>query len=200
VFNGTSLGLRRQNVEPRGITGAFRADVNPFGKFTHEGEGDPKRGPFRLGAGFGLMFTPATLFDSRTGTEPRSVYDLRFAASLRMAIRGAYLAAEYFRRQQVDDFSSRPEVADGAYAQVAVFIPLVDWFGLEPIFRAGFVADDQTFDPRLTGNIDAGFNLYPKADADPPDQVKLTLLYLGERRFSESEEAHGGAISVLLKF
>jgi hypothetical protein len=33
-----------------------------------------------------------------------------------------------------------------------------------------------------------------------PDAVKLTLLYLGERRFSEQEEAHGAAGSLQVKF
>jgi hypothetical protein len=200
VFNGASLGLRSPTVEPRGIVLSFRGDVNPFGRFLYEGEGDPKRGPFRLGLGGGLLFGPTTIFDARTGTEPREIYDLRFAASLRMAVRGVYVAAEYFRRQQVDDFSSRPEVADAAYAQLGVFIPLPLGLGIEPMARLGFVADDQTFDPRFIGWIDAGVNFYPRADAEEPDQVKLTLQYNGQRRFTEQEEAHGGTIAVLLKF
>jgi hypothetical protein len=200
VFNGASLGLRDPDVELRGLVLAFRADVNPFGAFLCDCEGDPKRGPFRLGVGGGLLFGPATIFDAKTGTEPRQIYDVRFSASLRMAVRGLYVATEYFRRQQVDDFSFRPEVADGAYAQVGFFIPLGQGFGLEPMIRAGFVAEDETFDPRLTGWIDAGLNFYPLADEEEPDAVKLTILYNGQRRFTEQEEAHGGTIAVLLKF
>ncbi len=199
VFTGNSLGLKVPNAVARGVVLAFRGDVNPFGPYDF-GEGDPKRGPFRLGFGFGTMFRPATLYDEGTGTEPRSAYDLRLAGSLRMAFRGVSLAAEYFRRQQTDSFSSRPEVADGAYAQLAWFILLADRFGLQPMARAGFVAKDQMFDPRLVGYIDGGFNFYPAADADEPDQVKLTLQYLGERRFTEKAEAHGAALAVQLKF
>ena len=199
VFNGHSLGLTDYQREERGSVFAFRSDVNPFGEFPF-GEGDQKRGPFRLGLGFGTMISPVTLFDASTGTEPQNVLDFRLSASLRMAFRGLYFVAEYFRRQQTDDFSSRPEVADGAYGQIAMFIPLGDRLGLEPIARAGFVAKDQTFDPRLIGYIDAGLNFYPVADAAEPDKVKLTLQYLGERRFTVDEEAHGGAVAVQLKF
>jgi hypothetical protein len=199
AFTGNSLGLGVPNAVARGVVLAFRGDVNPFGAYAY-GEGDPKRGPFRLGLGFGTIFRPVTLFDERTGTEPRSAYDFRLAASLRMAYQGVSLAAEYFRRQQTDSFSSRPEVADGAYAQLAWFILLADRFGIQPMVRAGFVATDQMFDPRLVGYIDGGFNFYPVASGDEPDQVKLTLQYLGERRFTEEAEAHGGALAVQLKF
>ena len=199
VFNGDSMGLQLFGTESRGVALSYRGDVSPFGAFEF-GESDLKRGPFRLGAGFGLTYQPATLFDIGTGTEPRSVNDLRLSGSLRMAWRGFYFAAEYFRRQQTDDFSFRPEVADGAYGQLAYVIPITDDIGLEPIARAGFVADDQTFDPRITGYIDAGLNLYPILGAANPDGVRLAVLYLGERRFSEREEAHGGATFLQIKF
>jgi hypothetical protein len=199
VFNGDSLGFELPNTEVKGVVLAARADVNPFGEFLSE-EGDVKRGPFRLGIGGGMMFRPATIYDERTGTEPRNTFDLRFAASLRMAYRGLYVGAEYFRRQQSDDFTFRPEVADGAYAQVQVFVPIGTRLGIEPAARVGFVAADQTFDPRFTGFLEGGVNFYPVADAEEPDAVKLTLMYFGERRFSEQEEAHGGLTAVQLKF
>ncbi len=199
VFNGDSLGLWSADTVTRGVVIAARADLNPFGAFAF-GEGDHSRGPFRLGLGFGTMIRPATIYDERTGTEPRSVFDLRISASLRMAYRGLYFAGEYFRRQQTDDFSSRPEVADGAYGQLAFFFRALPFLALEPIVRVGFVAEDQTFDPRFIGYTSAGFNLFPAADADPADDVKITLQYLGERRFTEDEDAHGGALAVQLKF
>jgi hypothetical protein len=199
VFSGDSLGLDLENAATRGVVVSFRGDVNPFGEFDAK-ESDIKRGPFRLGVGFGTMLRPTTIFDDRTGTEARSLFDVRIAASLRMAYRGLYFGAEYFRRVQTDDFSFRPQVADGAYGQVAFFIPVIDSLGLEPIARAGFVAIDQTFDPRLVGYTNAGVNVYPIADPEQPDAVRLTLQYLGERRFTEEEDAHGAGISLRLKF
>ena len=199
AFNGSSLGLRLDNATPRGVVFAYRGDLSPLGRFRF-GEGDLERGPFRLGFGFGATFWPATLFDERTGTEPRTLYDLRLSGSLRMAWSGFYAVVEYFRRQQEDDFSLRPEVADGAYGQLAYFILIADRYGLEPMARPGFVAADQTFDPRITGYVDAGINFYPIAGTATPDAVKLTVAYLGERRFSEQEQAHGGAVELRVKF
>ena len=128
------------------------------------------------------MIRPVTLFDDRSGTEPRTAVDFRVSASLRMAYRGIYLAAEYFRRQQTDDFSSRTELADGAYTQVAYYFRTVDWLAFEPIARAGFVAEDQTFETRLTGYTEGGFSVYPTADAENPAQMKVSFLYLGAPR------------------
>lgn len=199
AFNGNSLGLTFPNAVARGVVFSYRADVNPFGEFA-QGEGDSERGPFRLGVGFGAMYRPARLFDERTGTEATTLHDLRLSASLRMAFRGLYVGAEYFRRQQVDDFTSRPQIADGAYALASFFFPVAKLFGLEPIARVGFVAQDQGFDPRLTGWTDAGFNLYPLIDIARPDRVRVTLQYLGERRFTEQETAHGFASAVQLNF
>ncbi len=199
AFNGDSLGLGVAGATARGVVATGRLDVNPFGSFPI-GDGDYEQGPFRLGVGFGAMVRPAALFDERTGTEPKNVLDVRLAASLRMAISGVYFSAEYLRRQQTDDFSSRPEVADGAYAQLAWFFRALPWLGFEPLARVGFVATDQSFDPRLVGFTDAGVGILPAADADEPDLVRVTLQYLGERRFTEREEAHGAAASVLLRY
>ena len=198
VYNGTSLGLELDNTADRGVALSFRADVNPFGAFPF-GEGDHQDSPFRLGLGFGMLYKPATSFDERTGTEPHAVNDVRLAASLRMAFRGLYFAAEYFRRQATDDFTFRPQIADGAYGQLAFFFKIVN-FGLEPIVRVGFTAADQSFDPRFIGYTDAGINLYPEARGDDPDRLKLSLQYVGERRFTEDEDGHGAAAALQLKF
>jgi hypothetical protein len=197
VWDGQSLGLGVPFARPRGVVISYRADVNPFGAFPF-GEGDKERGPFRLGVGGGLIYRPTTIFDARTGTEPRSVQDLRFSGSLRMAWAGLFVAAEYFRRQQVDDFTFRPQIADGAYAQLAYYIDIASTLGLEPSLRLGFVNADQTFDPRLTGYVDAGVSFYPIAS--DPGAVRIWLTYLGERRFTEGEDAHGGSTSVQIRF
>lgn len=199
VFNGDSLGLGLRDTDERGVVVSIRADVNPFGAFPFA-EGDHERGPFRLGLGYGMLIRPVTLYDAETGTEARSALELRFSGSLRMAVRGVYVVAEYFRRQRTDDFTSRADVADGAYTQLAVFFPVHRVLALEPIARLGFVALDQTFDPRLVGYLAAGVNLYPVFDAEEPDMVRVSLQYFGERRFTEEEEAHGGAFDVQLAF
>ena len=199
VFNGDSLGLRIANARETGVVVSFRADVNPFGKFDR-GTSDPLRGKFRLGLGGGLLIRPLTAFDKSTLTEPRDVLDVRFSASLRMAVRGLFFSAEYLRRQQTDNFTFRPEVADSANAQLAFFFTTIDSLALEPLARVGFTAADQTFDPRLTGFTDAGINIYPAADGEEPDDVRLTLQYHGERRFTEVEDAHEGRVSALVQF
>jgi hypothetical protein len=199
VFNGDSLGSSIAETDARGLVLLARLDGNPLGGF-EEGEGDYQRGTFRVGIGAGAMVRPATLYDSVTGSEPHKVLDVRVSASLRAAVRGFYFVAEYFRRQQSDDFSSRPELADGAYAQGGYFFRLVDRFGMEPVARGGFFARDQSFDARLTGFLDAGVNLLPASDAERPDDVKVQLSYKGERHFSEREEAHGAVASLLLRF
>ncbi|MEM9696253.1 MAG: porin, partial [Myxococcota bacterium] len=147
VFNGSSQGLLMTNAEARGVVFSYRADINPFGSFPF-GEGDPVRGPFRLGLGGGVLVRPITVFDADTGQEPRNFVDTRIAASLRMAYKGIYVSAEYFRRMQSDDFSDRPEQADGAYAQTSFNFGLTESIALEPAARLGFVALDQTFDIR----------------------------------------------------
>ncbi len=199
AFNGDSLGLGIPGTTEQGAVFSARLDINPFGKFAF-GEGDYGRGPFRLGVGGGMLVRPITLFDQGTGTEERSAVELRFAASLRMAVRGLYFGAEYFRRQRLDDFTNRPEVADGAYAQAGYFFPIAEVLGLEPIARAGFVALDQTFDPRLVGFLEAGINVLPVLGAERPDMVRVGAQYFGERRFTEEEEAHGAVLSAQLSF
>ena len=48
--------------------------------------------------------------------------------------------------------------------------------------------------------MDAGISLYPAAAAERPDRVRISLQYLGERRFTEQEEAHGASVSARLLF
>ncbi|MEM6788479.1 MAG: porin [Myxococcota bacterium] len=205
VFAGTSLGLNvgegtgPVNTTGRGVVFSGRVDVNPFGDFPL-GEGGPFRRDFRLGVGVGTLVRPLTLFDVNTGTEPRSLGDLRLAASIRMAWQGVYLSVEYFRRQQTDSISFRPESAEGGYAQAGYFFPLTDAVGLEPIARVGFVDEDQTFDPRLIGYLAGGLNLYPVTDVGKGDGVRLTVQYLGQRRFTEVEEAHAVQAALRFKF
>lgn len=198
VFNGDSLGLQLPNKIARGVVFAGRADINPFGRFPF-GEGD-RGGPFRVGVGGGILYRPASLFDERTGLSPVSITDLRFSGSLRVAVSGLYVSVEALRRQQTDDFSSRPEVANGAFAQASFFFRVHPTVGIEPIVRAGFVVQDDAFDPRTIGSTAAGINFYPQADDPDPDRLRLTLAYLGERRFTEGETAHGGLSRVQLTF
>ena len=47
-----------------------------------------------------------------------------------MAWRGLFFAAEYFRRHQIDDFTFRPQLADGAYGQLAYYFVIADTLGL----------------------------------------------------------------------
>jgi len=199
VFNGDSLGLLFEDTVARGVVLSFRADVNPFGALSFD-EGDAGRGPFRLGLGFGALWRPATWYDSRTGFEVASMHDVRMAAALRLAVAGFYFGAEYLRRQQVDDFTSRPQVADGAYGQMSYYLEVIDALALEPIARVGFAITDESFDPRLIGWMDGGLSFYPRADASRPDRIKLTLQYVGEKRFDEGVEAHGGQASARLLF
>ena len=128
------------------------------------------------------------------------MHDVRMAAALRLAVAGFYFGAEYLRRQQVDDFTSRPQVADGAYGQMSYYLEVIDALALEPIARVGFAITDESFDPRLIGWMDGGLSFYPRADASRPDRIKLTLQYVGEKRFDEGVEAHGGQASARLLF
>jgi hypothetical protein len=199
AYNGTSLGLGIVDAVARGMALALRIDVAPFGAFPFE-EGDPSVGPFRLGVGFGGLYRPATVFDERSGQEKTSIEELRMSATLRMAFKGAYVGVEYLRHQRTDALSSRPELADAGFAQASFFFRVHDAVALEPIARLGFVAEDETFDTRNTGYLEAGASVYPLADAKKPDQVRVTALYLGTRRFEIIEEAHGAALSARLLF
>jgi hypothetical protein len=198
AFDGSSLGLRFQRTVSRGLALAGRVDVNPFGGFPVR-EGDEKRSAFRLGAGFGTVYRPQTLYDEGSGYDTASAHDIRICASLRMAYAGIFLGVEYLRAQQTDSISSRPRTAEGAYAQASYFFLVRPSFGLGPAGRLGFTIEDEDVDPRTTASTEVGVSLYPRADAPEPDALKLTANYVGERRF-EGEYAHGGQVSLQLRF
>ena len=199
VFKGDSLGPRIDRTVTRGVVIAGRTDINPFGRFNFY-EGDPQQGPFRLGIGGGILYRPAAVYDENTGYESTGIHDMRFSASLRMAVAGFYVGVEYLRRLQLDDTSNRPLEADGAYAQASFFWRITDNFAMEPIARIGFTALDESFDTRLIGGLDGGLSFYPRADHPRPDILRLTIQYVGEQRFTEDESAHGGSIALQLKF
>jgi hypothetical protein len=199
VFNGRSLGLPLAGLDSTGPLLSFRADVNPFGDFP-AWEGDPQRGPFRLGVGFGLLYRPSTLYDTASGLEAATAHDVRTCASLRLAVAGLYVGVEYLHSQQTDSISSRPRIADGGYVQASFFVPVTRTVAIAPVGRLGITAEDQAFAPRTIGWTDLGLALYPRADAPQPDTLKITLSYVGERRFTEGEDAHGASLSGLLRF
>jgi hypothetical protein len=198
AFLGDSLGLTLEGLTPRGVVLQARADVQPFGAFS-VGEGDPLEGPFRLGVGGGLLVRPAELFD-RTGLGGTSMLDVRASGSIRMSYEGLYLGLEYLFRRQTDAISSRPLVAQGAYSQLSWFLRASERIAFEPIARLGFVVLDQSFDARTTGFVEGGLSLYPAAHGKRADRVRVTAQYLGERRFSEGEDAHGGLLSGRILF
>ena len=198
AFNGDSLGLRLRGTDGRGIAMAARADLNPFGSFPVR-EGDEQRSAFRLGVGLGTVYRPQKLFDEASGYSTTVSHDVRLAASLRMAYAGIYLGLEYLRAQQTDTISDRPRLAEGAYVQASYFWLLRPTFAIAPVGRLGFTIEDEAVDDRTTASTELGMSFYPRADAPQPDILKLTLNYIGERRF-EGEYAHGGEASLQLRF
>ena len=192
AFNGSGAPVGES--EERGLVYALRADWNPLGPFPF-GEGDLERGRLRIGLGAGFLYYPARVYDA-SGYLGTRIRDLRASASFRMAVRGVYLQTEVLRRQRTDSLSSRPVVATGAYGQASWFLPLEAPIGLAPIARVGYAAEDQGFDPRDTLFLEAGLTLYPHPD--DPDDLKVVAQYLGERRLSEREDAHGAVVQVQL--
>ena len=82
-------------------------------------ENDIEHGPFRIGAGGGILYFPSRVFDSAGNDTSARLRDLRLSASLRMAFKGIYAQGEFFRRQETDSLSSRPTIATGAYGQAS---------------------------------------------------------------------------------
>lgn len=199
VFGGQSLGLEVPNTVSRGALVSFRGDVHPFGAFPFW-EGDPKRGPFRLGFGAGALYRPATRFDRQAGYEQTLTHDVRMSGSIRMSYAGIYLGLEVLRRHYLDDRSSRPRVANGAYVQASYFARVSRTFGVAPIGRLGLTLLDEDIDPRTTGWADLGLSFYPRADEPDPNVLKVTVQYVGERRITENEDAHGAAAALFMRF
>ncbi|HCP44466.1 MAG TPA: hypothetical protein DIU15_00290 [Deltaproteobacteria bacterium] len=194
VFNGSGLSSGRSSE--RGPLFAARIDANPLGAFPF-GEGDLERGPFRLGVGGGLLWFPSTIYD-RAGYASAQARDLRVSGSLRIAVRGFFLQAELLRYQRTDSLSSRPELATGAYGQMSFLVAVPGRFGVAPIARVGWTAEDQGFDPRQTVFVEGGVALY--LGKDIPAAPRLVVEYVGENRLTEQEQAHGGAIQLTLQF
>ena len=192
AFNGSGAPVGES--EERGLVYSARVDLNPLGPFPF-GEGDLERGRLRIGLGAGFLYYPASVYDA-SGYLGSRIRDLRASASFRLAARGFYLQAEALRRQRTDSLSSRPVVATGAYAQSSYFMPVRAPVGLAPIARIGYAAEDQGFDPRKTLFLEAGIAVYPRPDE--PDDLKLVAQYLGERRLSEGENAHGAVLQLQL--
>ena len=192
LFNGTGVGAGRSSNQGALILG--RVDVNPLGDFAFD-EIAGTDAPFRVGIGGGVAWNPYTSYDS-AGYEDVHVSDFRGSASLRMAVAGFSVSGEVLRRYQIDDLTHRPVEATGAYGQTGWLLA----FGLEPIFRMGWTADDQSFAPQTTIWTDAGVNLYPGFDGDNPDAVRFTVQYLSENRVTEQEVARGIAARALVQW
>ncbi len=192
AFNGSGAPVGES--EERGLVYSLRADLNPLGAFPF-GEGDLERGRLRIGFGAGFLYYPARVYDA-SGYLGTRIRDLRASASFRLAVRGLYLQTEVLRRQRTDSLSSRPVVATGAYGQGSWFLPIRAPIGLAPIARVGYSAEDQGFDPRNTLFLEAGITVYPRPDE--PDDLKVIAQYLGERRLTEGEDAHGAILQLQL--
>jgi hypothetical protein len=190
AFNGT--GAAAGVTSERGLVYAARVDVHPLGPLPR-GEGDTQRGPLRFGMGAGVLYYPTRIYDD-AGFPGSRIRDLRISGAVRAAVRGAFLQTEFFRRQRTDSLSSRPEITTGAYVQASMYLPLALPVGIAPIARFGWASEDQGFAPRTTRWIEAGLTVFP--DPTRPEVLRVTLQYLGEKRLTEGESAHGGVLQV----
>lgn len=190
AFHGGSLLLSSELESTRGLVYSLRTDVEPLGQLP-AAENDFERGPFRFGIGFGLLFRDAKVYDA-TGYEATVVRDVRVSASLRAMFAGIYLQSEILRRLRTDNLSSRPEQTTGFYGQASYYFPIVKKVALSPIARVGKTIEDETVRPLETLFIEGGLALYPAADQESPNDLRLLVQYVGERRVSEEgENAHG---------
>lgn len=197
VFNGTDA-TRPDEENARGPLYAVRADIDPMGRIETGGR-DTTRGPLRFGFGAGVIYYPSTTFDS-AGFENAKMRDLRASLSARFAVRGFYFQGELLRRQRTDSLSSRPLVATGAYGQASYYIQVKPSIAVSPIARLGWTEEDESFDPRETIWTEAGASLHLRTDKQNPDDLRLTLQYLGERRVTERETAHGAVAQLQLRY
>jgi hypothetical protein len=197
VFNGTDPTSAIEE-SARGPLYAVRADVDPMGPMLGGGR-DTERGTLRVGFGAGVLYYPSTTFDA-AGFEGAQLRDLRASLSARAAARGFYLQGEILRRQRTDSLSSRPLVATGAYGQGSYYVPIAEGMAISPMARLGWIAEDQSFEPRETLWTEAGASLHLRTDRQSPDDLRLTLQYLGERRLTERETAHGAVAQLQLRW
>jgi hypothetical protein len=196
IFNGTGKAAGEANA--RGLLYLLRLDATLFGKFP-PGEADLTRGDLRIGVGAGMLYSPQQLFDG-AGFNSLQQRDLRASISVRMALKGFYLQAEFLRRQTTDDLSSRPRIDTGAYGQASFYIPFTRPFGLAPIVRLGWVGADQSFYARETIWTEAGATIYLAEGDGRPDGLRLTVQYLGEWRLTDNERAQGAVAQVVYLF
>ncbi len=190
AFHGGSLLLSSELKNTRGLVYSMRTDVEPLGELPGT-ENDFERGPFRFGLGFGLLYRNANVYDS-TGYEATVERDVRVSASLRAMFAGIYLQSEFLRRQQTDNLSSRPQQTTGYYGQASYYLPLGGKVALSPIARVGKTIEDETVKPLETLFIEGGLAFFPAADQEHPNDLRILLQYVGERRISEEgENAHG---------
>jgi hypothetical protein len=195
VWSGTDATSAVEE-DARGPLYAVRADIDPMGPLATGGR-DRVGGPFRIGVGAGVLYYPATTYDA-AGFEGPRIRDLRASVSARAAVHGFYIQGELLRRQRTDSLSSRPALATGAYGQASYYIPVGKSVAISPIARLGWSVEDQSFDPRETMWTEAGASLHLRTDRRDPDDMRLTLQYLGERRLSERESAHGAVAQIQL--
>ena len=195
VFNGARIS---GNGDSRGLLYSVRADVNPLGPMPGQ-QADFDRGGLRLGLGAGMVYLPTTSFDS-SGFASVSSRDLRGSASVRLAYRGFYFQAEALRRQRTDNLTARPLIATGGYGQASFYLPIKGRFSLAPIARVGFTREDQSFSPRDSLWTEAGTTLYFGRNRSQPDDLSITLQYLGEQRITDRENAHGAVLRAQLRW
>ena len=197
VYNGTDATSSVES-NARGPLYAVRADIDPMGEM-EDGGRDTLRGPLRFGFGAGVIYYPSTTFDS-AGFEGPKMRDLRASLSARAAVRGVYLQGELLRRQRTDSLSSRPLIATGAYGQASYYMPLDDNMAISPMARLGWAVEDQSFDPRERLWTEAGMSLHLRTQKQDPDDLRITLQYLGEHRVTERESAHGAVAQMQLRW
>ena len=89
-------------------------------------------------------------------------------------------------------------VATGAYGQASFYLPVWKQVALAPIARVGWTEEDQGTSPRATMWTEAGGSVYFTGSDFHPDDLRLTLHYLGERRLTERESANGVVAQIQL--
>ena len=108
-----------------------------------------------------------------------------------MSMAGLTLQVEGLRRQRTTNIASRPLIATGAYSQLSFYMPVSRVLGLAPMARVGWLREDESFDPINSLRTEAGLSIYVQGGSREPDDMRMTIEYLGERRLDEGETAHG---------
>jgi hypothetical protein len=195
AFRGESLGFQPRRGFIKGLALAGRVDVQPLGAFAPEES--LVRGPPRLGLGAGLIYTPATQYDTY-GNAQTPIDDWRLSLTVRLQAYGASLVGEFLRFWRFDAYSGRPQEADGFYARATVFARLRPWLAVAPLARVGLTRTDLSFDPQKVLWLESGLAVYPRAQSERPSAVRLTFQYQGEYRLTERETAHAAVAQLQL--